>query len=160
MAPPQPLPLPLPPPHKILNPATGKYVKVDGAIGKKIIKSKIGNVKMSKHSKSESEVMYHIFSFNIDIPTEMSVASVPEAEINQYLVYMCTDYYDLLDLQVPKKLAVMAASTSESDTIKLIKRVKKLSNDMGDFCKKLGGCDNKGILICGIVKGGKNIPLW
>jgi hypothetical protein len=106
---------------------------------------------------SENNVMYHIFGFNYDIPTEMGSESIPESEINERLASMCKEYYELLDWNVPNKLTKMAASTSESDTTKLIKLARELSVHMGDYCRKQGGCDNKGYLINGIVKGGATV---
>jgi hypothetical protein len=132
-------------PGKILNPATGKYVNIDGAIGKKL--------------KGATE-MYHIFGYNHDIPSEILSVSVPETEINRALAGFCTEYYEILQWVdeekwvVPKRLAKLAASTSDADTLKLIKLVKKLSIELKTYCKQSGGCDNKANIIIGIVKGG------
>jgi hypothetical protein len=154
-------------PRKILNPATGKYVKIDGAIGKKLnntnastavktvktVKAKTIKTNMSNQS-NQSPIMYHIFGFNYEIPTEMGLESVPESEINHVLAGICREYCKMMDCKTPRKLILLEVSTAELDTIKLIKIVKELVVNMGAFCKE-NACDNKGYLINGIVKGGK-----
>ena len=138
-------------PGKIQNPATGKYVNIDGTIGKKL--------------KAHAQ-MYHIFGYNHDIPNESFCIHVPEIEINTVLVGFYKEYYDLLQWFDEEKwtlknkrlstkvLAKLAESTSDVDTRKLIKVVKKLVIALKTFCRDFLGCDNKANIINGIVKGG------
>lgn len=118
-------------------------------------------------AKSSSAVkMYHVFGYNHDIPKERWSMSVPETEINYNLGGLCREYYEILQPYgeyigkdkkwvVPKRLALLEASTAEADTQKLIKLVKKLVIDLREYCKKTGGGDNGVMLVSGIVKGGE-----
>lgn len=54
--------MPTPPPGKILNPATGKHVNIDGAVGLQ--------VQMTSNN-------YHTFYYNFDISTECGHYVVP-----------------------------------------------------------------------------------
>ena len=97
-------------------------------------------------------MVYHVFSVNYDITSENWVSSISDDDINKHLVSVCTEYYEIMERKVPVKLARL------TDTNKLIKHTLELSRDMTDFCTRNCGCDNKGNIILGIVKGGEVSP--
>ena len=141
----------------ILNPATGRYVKADGKIGKNL--KNVKNRSINDSSKSHNN-MYHIFSYNADHVNERSSTSIPEADINKYLVKVCKKYYSILDesctlYESDKGLKKLSTLAAEADTSKLIKLVKRLVIYVREFHDKYGSFDGRVILLTDIVRGGE-----